>query len=74
MASPFQQRSNVYGWSEKRPLGAKRPIGTAVTQSGAKRVYWTWEKATFPAGSRWYPMTMVQDVKGDWYLGQAKRK
>ena len=70
----MRQRSYVYGWSEKRPLGDKRPIGTAVTETGAKRVYWQWEKENFQPGQRWYPKSMIQDDNGDWFLGTAARK
>lgn len=74
MAGTFRQRSKVFAWSERRPLNDKRPIGTAVTQAGAKRVYWRWEQANFAQGERWYPRTMIQDVKGDWYLGNAVKR
>lgn len=74
MAGPFQQRTKVFGWSERRPLNDKRPIGSAITEVGAKRVYWKWEQDTFPQGERWYPKSMIQDVEGNWFLGDAVKR
>jgi len=76
--NPFVQRAYVYAFSDYRPLGDdKRPIGSAVTELGAKRVYWQWEQQNFPQGSRWYPVSMVQqsDRNGNpaWYLGHARK-
>jgi len=71
----FRQRGKVFAWStDYRPLNDKRPIGSAVTEIGAKRVYWQWEQANFQSGQRWYPKSMVQDVNGDWYLSEATRR
>lgn len=74
MASIFRQRTYVFAHSDYRPLNDKRPIGTAVTEIGAKRVYWGWEQKTFQPGQRWFPKSMVQDSQGDWYLGNAKKR
>lgn len=74
MAGLFQQRTRVFAWSEYRPLNDKRPIGTAVSETGAKRVYWAWERGNFQPGQRWYPKSMTQDGQGDWFLKKAIKK
>lgn len=72
--TPFAQRAPVMADSSYRPLGEKAPIGTAITERGAKRVYWGWEVANFREGQRWYPKTMEQDAKGAWRLGAAVKR
>ena len=74
MTRLFRQRTKVFGWSDRRPLEDKRHIGYAVTERGARRVYWKWEQNTFRPGERWYPRSMTQDARGDWFLGEAIKR
>lgn len=72
--SLFAQRGHVYAWSDYRPLGDKKPIGAAVTEMGARRVYWQWEQENYQPGQRWYPQSMTRGTDGGWYLATAVRR
>lgn len=71
--SPFKQRGHVIAYSRLRPDQDETPIGTAITERGARVVYWRWEQNTFAEGRRWFPTKMAQDLKGRWFLAEGKR-